>query len=84
MVAQKMGGYGVAEAVGADVLCQPAGLGGMKYDLAYGSKRKPAPTSVADEKPLVRLYSAGRLQTVITQNIDSAWYFPTHPAVNFL
>ena len=33
---------------------------------------------------LARLYQAGRLQTIITQNIDSVWYFLTHPASNFL
>lgn len=35
-------------------------------------------------RALARLYSAGRLQVVITQNIDSEWYFMTHPASNFL
>ena len=35
-------------------------------------------------RALARLYTAGRLQTVITQNIDSVWYFMTHPTANFL
>ena len=35
-------------------------------------------------RALDRLYQAGRLQTVITQNIDSVWYFMTHPASFFL
>ncbi len=39
----------------ADALCHPSGLGGLLYDLAYGSKRKPAPASVADEQSLIQL-----------------------------
>ena len=33
---------------------------------------------------LAHLCEAGRLKTVITQNIDSVWYFMTHPTANFL
>jgi len=35
-------------------------------------------------RALTRLYSAGRLQAMITQNIDFVWCFMTHPPSNFL
>jgi NAD-dependent deacetylase len=35
-------------------------------------------------RALARLHAAGRLQSLITQNIDSVWYFMTHPTANFL
>jgi NAD-dependent deacetylase len=34
-------------------------------------------------RALASLYKAGRLQTIITQNIDSVWYFMAHPTANF-
>ena len=38
----------------------------------------------AGHRALARLHEAGRLQIVITQNIDSVWQIPTEPASNFL
>jgi len=49
---------------------------------SYPQMRDAEPN--AGHKALARLFQAGRLQTIITQNIDSVWYFPTHPADNFL
>ncbi len=34
-------------------------------------------------RALASLYQAGRLKAVITQNIDSVWYFMAHPTANF-
>ena len=62
MVAQQMGGHGVAEAVRPDAFCHPAGLGCLLHNLAYGSKRKPAAASVADEKGLFLLATDRQLQ----------------------
>ena len=49
---------------------------------SYPQMRDAQPN--AGHRALARLYAAGKLQTVITQNIDSVWYFMTHPASNFL
>ena len=49
---------------------------------SYPQMRDAEPNT--GHRALARLYSAGWLKAVITQNIDSVWYFMTHPTANFL